>query len=217
MQLLPQQPQSHIANALGRSVRTPLEALRIIIEDLVAGTADCSVLPAAIDTLQRVRRNVESVEEFFRMENPEPLLCTVREIAHGVRHYLPEEQRSRLLIALDANTDELFVDGPMLIKSLASIASNAIEASANPVLLRVQKQDKGFAFSIVGHSLEQFDFTDALQPFITEKRGHVGLGLTLAARTFELLGGELLVRTGASRATRFEAYIPNSLAKVEAA
>ncbi len=217
MQRLPEQPKPNIANALGRSVRTPLEALRIILEDLTAGTSDSSVLPAAIETLQRVRRSVESVEDYFDAKAPEPLHCTVREIAHGVRNYLPEEQRSRLLIALDAGSEELFIDGPMLVKSLANIASNSIEASSSPVLLRVGHQEGGFSFSIVGHSLKEFNLDDAIEPFATEKRGHVGLGLTVAARNFKRLGGELFVRTGPSRATRFEVFIPNTLASVEAA
>ena len=217
MQLLPEQSHPNVANALGRSVRTPLEALRIILEDLNAGTSDTSVLPAAIETLQRVRRSVESVEEYFRAERPEPLICTVREVAHGVRNYLSEEQRSSLLIALDANTDVLFVDSTMLVKSLANIAENCIEASAHPVLLRVQRQDAGFTFTIVGRSVKEFNFEEALEPFITEKRGHVGLGLTIAARNLERLGGELIVRTGSSRATRFEVFVPQCKSKVEAA
>lgn len=217
MQPFPEESSTRVAQALGRSVRTPLEALRIILEDLEAGTADATALPAAVDTLRRVRRGVESIEEFFTTRAPRPIRCTIREIAHGVRDYLPEHLRTNLLIAIDTEPRELFVDGPMLVKSLAHLAANAIEASQSPVLLRVQESETGFAFSVVGHSECEFSYRRAVEPFQTNKRGHVGLGLTLATRDIGLLGGELVVRTGPSQATRFEVLLPAECTTAEAA
>ncbi|MFT5284040.1 MAG: signal transduction histidine kinase [Planctomycetota bacterium] len=217
MQLLPEQPQPQVADALFRGVRTPLEALRIILEDLEAGTADHSVLPATIETLQRVRRNVESIEEYFQANVPHTMTCSVREIAYGVRNYLSSDQRVSLLIALDASDDEIRVDASMLIRSLAHLASNAIECSENPVLLRVQRNETGFSFSLVGHGQSLFNVADAAEPFASTKLGHVGLGLTLAIRDIQRLGGELQVRTGSAVSTRFVVQVPDSLSEVEAA
>jgi len=217
MHLLPEDSLPDVAEALDRSVRTPLEALRIILEDLAAGTTDHSALPGAVDSLCRVRRGVEAIEDYFHPAPPMPLTCTVREIAHGVRDWLPEHLSSHLLVALDTGAGELFVDGPMLVKCLAHLAANSIEASSSPVLLRVQKAGGGFTFSVVGHGHSSFSFKEAVQPFRTNKRGHVGLGLTLATRDVARLGGELTVRTGASRAIHFEVSVPVREHHVEAA
>ena len=217
MQLLPDKTQVQVAQALFRGVRTPLEALRIILEDLEAGTADHSVLPGIIDALQRVRRNVESVEQYFRPTEDRTMSVSVREIAYGVRDQLAETQRSSLLIALDANDDRLSVDAPILIRSLARLAANSIECSHNPVLLRVQRSDGGFNFSIVGHGQRAFNYFEAAQAFASTKHGHVGLGLTLAIRDIRQLGGDLEIRTGSSFSTRFEVSIPQGSKEVEAA
>jgi signal transduction histidine kinase len=214
VRLTPGQPAPDLAAALGRSVRTPVEAIRIILEDLTRGTTDGDAMPAAIDTLARVRSTVQAIEDFYQPTSTYAMRCTLGEVTGGVRGSLSEAHRSRLMVALDAAPATLLIDGPLLVKSLVRLIDNALEADSAGVMLHVTgavapgsrpnfPRASSCTFSVVGRGGEPFDFDDMVRPFHSNKRGHVGLGLTLAARDVERLGGRLSLETSVSGATRF--------------
>ena len=207
---------------MGRSVRTPVEALRIILEDVTRGSASDRAVDAAISTLGRVRKNVQAIEDYYQPASSRALRCTVGEIIGGVRGGLVESDAVRLLVAVDETHSELVVDGPLLVKSLVRLVENAMEAGSGAVMLHVDgpRPDEGrayCAFSVVSRGAEPFDLEDMARPFRSDKRGHLGLGLTLAARDATRMGGKLALESGRDGMTRFAIELDETCIAVEAA
>jgi signal transduction histidine kinase len=209
-----------LAAALGRSVRTPVEALRIVLEDVARGTAGDGALDAAIETLVRLRRTVQAVEDYYRPATTRPLRCTPGEIIGDVRRSLTGPARSRLLVAVESAPAGLVVDGPLLVRSIVRLVENALEAGSGPVMLHVsgpRSADTACSFSIVGRGSEPFDLGEMSRPFRSERRGQLGLGLTLALRDVERIGGHLSVDAHPDGTTRFRVELDRACAAVEAA
>lgn len=205
MRLVPSHPRrsaprdlasGDLASALARSVRTPVEALRIVLEDVERGSASSRAVPAAVDALARLSHSVRAIEDYFLPRAGAALACSLPEIVGGVRGSLPQTFRERLEVEVDGAPDKLFVDGPTLVKCLVRLVENALEAQPEAAVLRISCAGTGekgacCTFTVIDQGEAPFDFDLAVEPFQSTRRGHVGLGLTLAARDIARMGGEL--------------------------
>ena len=238
MQLVPHTPDSSVPNAiegalaaaLAAAVCTPVDALRIVLEDIARGTTSGSALPTAADSLERVSRNVRAIENYYLPIGCQPLRCTLPEIMGGVRSSLASVPEERLALSLDPALDpelQLLVDGPLLIASLVRLIDNGLEACDGSVTLHMSgpanplKPESRIAhvctFTIDDDGSTPFDFRDMVRPFRSRKRGHVGLGMTLADRDITRLGGLLTREAKPHGGTRFIVELDDSCSAKEAA
>ncbi len=82
-------------------------------------------------------------------------------------------------------------------KTLYRLISNAVESGTGPVLVYVRRDGEDTLFTTVNRDIhDELDVEWAQSPFRTDKPHHLGLGLALARRDLDLMGGSLdLTRT----------------------
>lgn len=202
MRVTPPQPvrsaPSHpdMGVALLQGLNVPLSALRAFMEALGREMNESDPRsPALSGALEEVDRCVHAVQllvEYSTPPRPMPLQCTVEEIVQGARKRLPAELRERLLIAREGGRRSIFVDGPLLAKSLSRLIQNGFESGSSWVLLRIRSNEDSTSFITINHDpRDGVDWEWAQSAFRTDKRDHMGLGLTLVKRDIGLMGGTL--------------------------
>lgn len=194
-------------------MQTPLQALQAALESVGVGQINEAerdvVLRCAIEELRKLRRNVDALVEYTAPPTPVPMRCRVGEILLTVREQVGLESRSRLLVACDDHAPELMVDGPLLVRSLRRVVENALEAGSDQVLFASRDGGSGRTFAVMNNCPSQtLDPRDGAASFASTKTDHIGLGLTLAKRDLELMGGSLTVRRTFGGRTLVWAQLP---------
>ena len=206
---------STLGQAMIDGLNLPLAALRASLESLADELDDedprTPTVAGALREVSKVGRTVRELADYSNEPTPMPLRCTVEEIVYSARHRLPLAQRDRVLVARVEKPHTLTVDGPLLAQCLFRLIENAVEAGSGWVLVNVRNEGDSTEFVTLNRDPgEEFDWEWAQTPFQTDKPEHIGLGLALARRDIELMGGTL----GLSRTPRGEAVavvrIPNN-------
>ncbi|MEM7309972.1 MAG: hypothetical protein AAF682_25075 [Planctomycetota bacterium] len=210
-----QEADDALSEALLDGLNVPLSALRASLESLAAGLPRedprSGTIAGALAEVSKVGRSVQDLAAYAAPPHPRPLRCTVEEIVYSARHQLPKKDRERVLIARVDRGGTLFVDGPLLARCLHRLVENAVEASTGYVLMNVREDDDATLFTTVNRDLHtQLDLEWAQAPFQTDKPRHLGLGLALAKRDIELLGGTLVLTRTPRGETVAMARVPNA-------
>ena len=206
---------SALGHALISGLNVPLSALRAALESLAlevdGDERQSTTVAGALQEVSKVGRAVQDLADFAAPRPPMPLRCTVEEIVYSARHRLRREDRTRVLVARLEPGHVMEVDGPLLARCLARLIENAVEAGPGYVLVNVRSDGGDTLFTTVNRDPHgHLDLNWAQMPFQTDKPHHLGLGLALAKRDLELMGGALsLTRTPRGEAVAM-ARIPDS-------
>lgn len=140
----------------------------------------------------------------------ERVLATVRERA--------EEKGLRLRIDVDEGLPRTCVsDGLRLEQVLLNLLSNAVKFTAMgevSVSARLQDRQLVLAVTDTGIGMTPAQVAGLFRPFeqadgsTTRRYGGTGLGLTIAKRLVEMLGGDIRTRSAMGQGTRFEVWLP---------
>lgn len=148
-----------LGNALERGLGQPITALRASMEALARDLATSDPrdpharqLNRALSEVTRLGRNVGDLLDYAYPPQPCPLECTIDEILYSARFQLPHTLWQHLFIARDkgAATEHLFVDGPVLARSIARLVESVThpaEPSSN-LMLRAHIDGGRVAFTI---------------------------------------------------------------------
>lgn len=185
-----------LPRALSQSLATPVEALRatveLILDEYHPHDPRRSLVRGVLDELVRVGKNVQALMELAEGPIPSPADCTVGEIVGSARLRLRPDQRRRLWVGLEGVREPLFVDAPQLSRCLHRLLENALEASADEVLLTAKSNHSTTTLTVVNQSFGPgLDPSSAVKAFQSDKPNHIGLGLTLVQRDVERMGGNL--------------------------
>lgn len=194
-----------LSNAVTIGIRTPLAALRASMESLAHGLEDADpragTLQGALDEVIRLGRNVQALLDYTLPAPLHPLACTIDEIAHAALDALPREQRPRVLLAIESGSGRVQLDGPLLARALAHLIEGALEASAEPVLLCVRHQHGSARFTILHDTRGGMHADRATGAAHTT---NLGLGLSIARRDVERMGGAITERRTSKHACTSE-------------
>ena len=203
-------PAPELGWALSRTLRAPLDGLRISMEALIENFAQPSfdaeagtrTLEAAIEQVGRIARDVDALIAYARPRELAPLRCTLDELVHSTLSALPAALRARVRVNCRKPGKGLFVDGPLLASCLAHVIESSLEVSQEHewLLLEVRRTDNGDgtgqrtafrifnggAGSILGPTTDRED---------TPQGAHLGLGESLARRDLERMGSRLKLET----------------------
>ena len=169
-------------------------------------------LDNALDEVNRLGRNVRELVEYASPPYPMPLRCTATEIAIAARNSLPIDVRGRVVLARISADGSIHTDAPLLTQCLRRLVENAIEAGSDQVLLVVRRENGHTSFSVIDGAASSFDADWALEAFNSTKRNHLGLGLAIAHRDVEALGGTLELLRSPQNETSVVVTIPDAAA-----
>jgi hypothetical protein len=186
-----------VSAAVGNAVRAPLAALRASMEMLAssfdAGDRRNVAARRAIDEIVRLGHELQTVLDFALPLPVAPISCSLREIVCSAVEQLGPRRREDVITAIEDRRARLDVDGPLLSRSLSRLLEPAPGAPAAPALLRARLERSQAVFTVV---LGRTDVEATRVPDLRATTAASVLGLLLARRDVERMGGQFTFRRG---------------------
>ena len=190
-------------------------ALEIVVSQAIAGPG-AEFARAALADLSRAQALIRDAVTFAA---PPPLdrrlIDIARVVYEATTRVAPAAQTRRvhLNVAPDAE-GKLFGDAGQLSRAIAEIVQNAVEASPEEgeVRLRSRATSMETLVEIEDEGAERPD-ERAFEPFFSRKRGHAGLGLSIAKQIVEAHGGSIELQT-VNAVTRARIRLPRGVTTV---
>jgi PAS domain S-box-containing protein len=220
---------------MSHELRTPLNVI-IGYNDLLLEGAFGEVTPEQRDTMQRMNRSawelldlINATLDVSRIESGQvPVEIRDIEICEFMSQIEAETQDMRAKPGIDfewhvpSRLPPLRSDPVKLKVVVKNLISNAVKfTDGGRVTIGVRMEDGGIQFHVadtgIGISHEMLDVI--FQPFrqidssITRRHGGVGLGLYIARRLLELIGGTISVNSELGAGSSFRVWIPHGAGK----
>lgn len=199
--------------ALAHEIRNPLGAIKGFVQ-LAAEKADPTtgaLLAPVLDEIRRLERLVSDLLLYGKPPQPQLRWTDWEALAAELRGYAAEAAQGRPLRWVSEGGAVRFLTDPDLLKAaLLNLVRNAVEAlgeTGGEVRLEARPQPGGGLLLAVeddGPGLPEQIRQHLFEPFSTTKASGAGLGLSIARRLTEALGGELRLLPRAPRGTRAE-------------
>jgi K+-sensing histidine kinase KdpD len=190
-----------LAPALAQGLDLPLCALRASVESLRENLAsDAAGRQVAANVLREVDhlgRNVRDLMDYATPPRPRPSRCTASEIAHSALGALPEGARARVTVARERTDAILFVDGPLVVRSLLRLLERAVEREGEVLLFARSEGGRALFGVVAGSALSS-----------AGPRRQTDLSLCVVRRDLGLLAGSLELRTSSHGGTCATVMLP---------
>jgi K+-sensing histidine kinase KdpD len=202
---------SDMSSAVAHGVRAPLAALRASMESLVhrfnSSDPRSLAVRGALDEVVRLGHEMQTLLDYALPLPLQSLSCSLREIVCSAVDGLCPRRRSDVWVAIEDRRTRLQVDGALLSRSLARLIESASAVAQGPVLLRARTDGPDAVFSVVhGEPSPPRSGETAMS---TTTATSV-LGLVLARRDVERMGGRFCFRRGDDGRIVSEIRLPGS-------
>jgi len=199
--------------AVAHQIRNPLMIVGGFAGRLRRGKAaddpEAEALTMILDGARRLEAVVQAVSAYARRREPTPVLCDPAALAGRAFAAAALRTGETAQFVLDAAIGPTRVDADLLTEILTELCANALEAVAGPGgppsgsrLARVAfaRLDAALAVTVAdnGPGPDAAVLAYAFDPFATTKAVGVGMGLPLARRRAEDMGGSLTLARGAA-------------------
>jgi signal transduction histidine kinase len=228
--------KSEFLAVMTHELRTPLNAVigyaEIIQEDLDAeGRKDLS------DDAGRItgsaRHLLGLIDQILNLSNMDagvdglsPRDVDARKLIEEAIHSVEDDARSagnRISMRVAAEAERLYTDGGKLAVCLAALMSNAVKFTSNGLIAVTAEREHGdcdmFVLSVsdTGVGIATADMPKLFKPFVqldstaTRAKGGMGLGLSIAQRMANTLGGAVTVTSESGAGSTFVVRVPMRL------
>jgi K+-sensing histidine kinase KdpD len=161
----------------------------------------------ALDEVVRLGHEMQTLLDYALPLPLQALSCSLREIVYSAVDALSPRRRPTVWVAIDDRRTRLRIDGALLSRSLARLIESASSDTEGPVLLRARTDGAEAVFSVVqGEPTPPREGEAALN---TTTATSV-LGLVLARRDVERMGGRFSLRRGDDNRIVSEIRFPSS-------
>ncbi len=224
--------KSDFVATMSHELRTPLNII-LGYNDLLLDGAFGSLTPEQTDVLGRAACSGKALHELInatldvsRLESGRlPLQVSevnvadlVREIDAEVREIYGKKPGLRFAWNIDASVPRLTTDAVKLKVVLKNLIGNALKfTDEGSVVVQVRRRRKGMQFNVADTGI---GIAPTAQPVIfeafrqvdgsaTRRYGGVGLGLYIARRLVDVLGGTIAVESELGRGSTFQVWLPS--------
>jgi signal transduction histidine kinase len=234
--------KSDFLTVMTHELRTPLNAVigyaEIIEEDLQADGRQALAADAGriANSARHLLSLIDQILNFAGTDagrdGPSPRDVDVRKLVSEAIHCIEADARAggnRVSLRVAADAERAFTDGSKLGVALAALLSNAVKFTANGLIAVTVEREPGesdllvIAVSDTGVGIQAADLPKLFKPFAqldntaTREKGGMGLGLSIAQRMVQTLGGEVSVVSAPGSGSTFTIRIPQRLAAPAAA
>jgi signal transduction histidine kinase len=196
-----------LTTGLAHEIRNPLNGARLHTAYLERALADSA--PETVDAVRVVKSEIQRlarlVDDFLEFAQPRALVLAPVEARALVHRIVSETKVAQEDLPL--NDIVFFGDVERLREVLRSLVTNAVEAGAEDVVVRVRREPHFVRFEVDdnGSGLEPGE--PVFDPFYTTKADGTGLGLAIAHRIVTDHGGTIEVDSRPGN-TRFRLRLP---------
>ena len=203
-----------MASAVAHGLRNPLGAIRSSAELMAMGPERglAGDIMSEVDRLQAwIGKLLAYAQQGGRALGPVRLDAMLN---HLVEAHASRMDRQGVTVRCDwpAQLPQVQADAPALEQALDNLVSNALDAmpQGGELRLAVQPQDRGLRVTVAdsGVGISPDDLERVFTPYHTTKRTGIGVGLPLARRTAERLGGSLRLESALGTGTRAILELP---------
>lgn len=191
--------------AVAHQIRNPLMVIGGFTGRLLRGKGEgdpeAEALSMILDGARRLEAVVRAVSDYARREEPAMAPCDLAALAD--RAFAEARESTGLAGRLETAGlgGPVVADSAMLAAILAALCANALEAAPRDgarLALAWERQDDGAALTVAdnGPGPAEDVLPYVFDPFFTTKAVGVGMGLTIARRRAEEMGGALILTRG---------------------
>lgn len=210
-----------MGSAVAHGIRNPLASIRSSAE-LTLESSDPSAGEASRDIIAEVDRLEGWVRDLLSYARPVAGSTAMVQVAPMIREQLTNFEREaarrhiRLETDVDTQVGAVSADPLLLSQVVGSLLANAFEAleqagrDGGRVELGAARQDRIIRLWVEddGPGMTPEQLTRVFKPFYTTKPKGLGVGLPLAKRIVERLGGGIHVSSSPGRGARVELSLP---------
>jgi signal transduction histidine kinase len=215
-----------LISAVSHDLRTPLANLRAMVEAIDEGVVGDppSLRRYAAEMRRAVNQLVVMVDDLFELaqldagaievETERVLLGEI--VRSAVATVQPEVNEKRLSLITDLDGTEEAACSPRIERVLQNLLVNAVRHTPvdGSVLVEARRSEAGLRLAVAdtGEGISAADLPHVFEPFFRGDRARhgagAGLGLSLARRIVEALGGRIDARSEPPSGARFEVLLP---------
>jgi signal transduction histidine kinase len=211
-----------LSSGIAHEVKNPLNSiqmnLQLLEEEAAAGTTP-EKLHGWIEPIQReIRRLERLVNDFLLYSRPitaAPQPVKIKAVFESIAELVAEEARQRgvqMEVVVPEDLPLLVTDESLLRTALMNLVFNALQAleEGGKITLRASVEGKVMRLDVTddGPGVPPEKRDNVFQIFYTTKVGGTGLGLPIARRIVETLGGELDLCQSSGSGACFSVQLP---------
>lgn len=185
-----------------------LEIIRSQVQKLKNSDDFQKPLDTIHNELNRLNLIIQKFSEYMTPAGQEKKAASVSELAALIRMDVePFARENKIAFKVEKPEKELKipVNGDEVKRALVYLLSNAIEASPKngEVALRIKNDTKSIVFEIQdqGGGISNEESKKISNLFYSTKKGHLGVGLTLAIKLIEENGGKIRMKSSPDNGT----------------
>jgi PAS domain S-box-containing protein len=213
-----------LAGQIGHDLRNPLAGIKNGVYLLKKKDKQLSeakreaVFGWIEDAIEDSNRIINSLVDYSSDLNLQPEQCTPKSL---IIHALSNIQVPDHLNIINNATDDvkMFLDAQSMEKVFASIIKNAIEASPEKGIIKIQSMLKGqnmeISFTDSGIGIPEGILLKLFAPLVTTKAKGMGMSLAICKRIIESHDGKIAVESTIGKGTTFTINLPIHLSKSE--
>lgn len=210
---------SHISHDL-RNILTPLVSTLQYMESKNPELKDLKFWTESREDVRKMRDFLEKLSEYYNSSHisakPFQLNSLLEDVLNHNRS-LPEFSRNiSVEYSIPADFPRLCVDGPKLFLALDAVIKNAldaIESENGKILIVFDHAGEYYRMSIKdnGCGIPENKLSQVFDAFVSEKKSHIGLGLSIANSIILAHGGYIDISSKENDGTCVSFYLPAAL------
>ncbi len=214
---------AEMARQVAHEIKNPLTPIQLSAEHLRRVHADegaplGAVLDSCIDSIltqvRLLRQIAAEFSSFASSPTPRPrsisMASLIREVVDPYRPGV--EPRIVIRVDVPASMPHAHIDRTLVARAITNLVENALHSMASGGILTVAGRQAGDRVAIsvtdTGTGMDAEAVERAFEPYFSTKTSGTGLGLTIAKRNVELLGGSVDVASQPGDGTTVTLYLP---------
>jgi signal transduction histidine kinase len=206
---------SALTSGVAHEIKNPLNSLALLFE-LLSKKAPAETQEEISSGKEEIRRISRIIDQFSSSLKPLKLkkkVFSVDDVISDIQASLQKEAEEKgvRIQGVQSQGIQLFADVGLMRQALYNLVKNALEASSGgEVFIRAEKRKKHILVSVqdAGTGMTQVEKNRAFEPFFSEKKEGMGIGLYLVQQIVEAHGGEIHFVSEKGNGTTFTLEIP---------
>lgn len=209
-----------LAAGTAHEMGTPLATVALVARELEHAAGQPLEPGRVVEDARLIRAQVERCRALIEqlgscageLSGEAPVRLSLQAVVDDLRAGLPPRSGARLQVRVDPAADHVTVPARALLQVLGNLVHNALDATdeARSVDLTVHRHTAVVVFEVrdEGCGMTGDQLARAREPFYTTKGASLGLGLFLAERFAQQIGGRLELHSAAGSGTTARLEVP---------